>query len=195
MLGVTDQDIVVLNKKGLNGEKVTADTASKRFKMPAQTQGASFDWSLKGNDGETYTGDYNGYLDDPVSCAHDKSLATGQVWKPELNFKYAEKQDGTSGSLSELTWTETDENGKIVLEKDKNGIVTGDVDNTQPTTYTVTYTYGAESGLAKIYYKERLAALYALVGTETTTATGQPITVDTKQLLLSLGEGFDAGTR
>ena len=192
--GVTHQDIVVSNIKGSNGVKVTFDTASKSFKMPAQTQGFSFDWSLKGNDGVTYTGHYNVHLDDPVIRAHDISLFTGQVWKPELNFIDAVKQDGTSVPLSELTWTVTDENGKIVSEKDKNGIVTGDVDNTQPTTYTVTYTYGAESGSAKIYYNQRLAASYALVGTQTTTATGQPITVDTKQFSLSLGESFDAGT-
>ena len=192
--GVTHQDIVVSNIKGSNGVKVTFDTASKSFKMPAQTQGFSFDWSLKGNDGVTYTGHYNIHLDDPVIRAHDISLFTGQVWKPELNFIDAVKQDGTSVPLSELTWTVTDENGKIVAEKDKDGIVTGDVDNTQPTTYTVTYTYGAESASAKIYYNQRLAASYALVGTQTATATGQPITVDTKLFSLSLGEGFDAGT-
>ena len=192
--GVTHLDIVVSNIKGSNGVKVTFDTASKSFKMPAQTQGFSFDWSLKGNDGVTYTGHYNIHLDDPVIRAHDISLFTGQVWKPELNFIDAVKQDGTSVPLSELTWTVTDENGKIVAEKDKDGIVTGDVDNTQPTTYTVTYTYGAESASAKIYYNQRLAASYALVGTQTATATGQPITVDTKLFSLSLGEGFDAGT-
>lgn len=82
--------------------------------------------------------------------AHDNCLYSGQVWKPELNFIDAVQTDGTSVPLSELTWTDSDENGKIVSEKDKNGIVTGDVDNTQPNTYTVTYTYGAESGSAKI---------------------------------------------
>ncbi len=84
--------------------------------------------------------------------------------------------------------------GRLFREEIRTVLFTGDVDNTQPTTYTVTYTYGAESGSAKIYYNQRLAASYALVGTQTTTATGQPITVDTKQFSLSLGEGFDAGT-
>ena len=125
--------------------------------------------------------------------AHDISLFTGQVWKPELNFENAIKSDGTEVPLSELTWSVTDEKGNVVASKDKNGVVTGHVDNSQPTTYVVTYTYGAESGSAKINYKQRLAASYALTGTQTVTATGSPITVDVSQFALSLGDGFDAG--
>ncbi|MGJ0782859.1 MBG domain-containing protein [Lacticaseibacillus rhamnosus] len=191
--GVTHQNIVVSNIKGVNGATVTFDTASKSFKMPAKTQGFNFDWSLKGQDGVTYTGHYIVHLDDPVIRAHDISLFTGQVWKPELNFEDAIKSDGTEIPLSELTWSVTDEKGNVVASKDKNGVVTGHVDNSQPTTYVVTYTYGAESGSAKINYKQRLAASYALTGTQTVTATGSPITVDVSQFALSLGDGFDAG--
>ncbi|MDK7182664.1 MBG domain-containing protein [Lacticaseibacillus rhamnosus] len=191
--GVTHQNIVVSNIKGVNGATVTFDTASKSFKMPAKTQGFNFDWSLKGQDGVTYTGHYIVHLDDPVIRAHDISLFTGQVWKPELNFENAIKSDGTEVPLSELTWSVTDEKGNVVASKDKNGVVTGHVDNSQPTTYVVTYTYGAESGSAKINYKQRLAASYALTGTQTVTATGSPITVDVSQFALSLGDGFDAG--
>ena len=101
--GVTHQNIVVSNIKGVNGATVTFDTASKSFKMPAKTQGFNFDWSLKGQDGVTYTGHYIVHLDDPVIRAHDISLFTGQVWKPELNFENAIKSDGTKVPLSELT--------------------------------------------------------------------------------------------
>ncbi|KTE99695.1 hypothetical protein AC564_0589c [Lacticaseibacillus paracasei] len=95
--------------------------------------------------------------------------------------------------FSDLTWTVTDQNGAVIASKDRDGVVTGSVPSDQVTWYTVTYAYGAESGSAKIFYNQRLAASYSLTGTQTATATGQPITVDLTAFSLSLGDGFNAG--
>lgn len=188
--GVSQDQIVVSN---IQGTGVAFNTATKSFTMPAGTEQFSFNWSLKAADGTTYTGLYKVHLDDPVIRAHDINLFTGQVWKPELNFGGAVKKDGTEVPLSDLTWTVTDQNGNVIASKDKDGIVTGSVPNDQATWYTVTYAYGAESGSAKIFYNQRLVASYSLTGTQTATATGQPITVDLTAFSLSLGDGFNAG--
>ncbi|MCT3349452.1 adhesin, partial [Lacticaseibacillus paracasei] len=188
--GVSQDQIVVSN---IQGTGVVFNTATKSFTMPAGTEQFSFNWSLKAADGTTYTGLYKVHLNDPVIHAHDINLFTGQDWKPELNFGGAVKKDGTEVPLSDLTWTVTDQNGNVIASKDKDGIVTGSVPNDQATWYTVTYAYGAESGSAKIFYNQRLAASYSLTGTQTATATGQPITVDLTAFSLSLGDGFNAG--
>ncbi|EPD08312.1 adhesion exoprotein, partial [Lacticaseibacillus paracasei subsp. paracasei CNCM I-2877] len=188
--GVSQDQIVVSN---IQGTGVAFNTATKSFTMPAGTEQFSFNWSLKAADGTTYTGLYKVHLDDPVIRAHDINLFTGQVWKPELNFGGAVKKDGTEVPLSDLTWTVTDQNGAVIASKDRDGVVTGSVPSDQVTWYTVTYAYGAESGSAKIFYNQRLAASYSLTGTQTATATGQPITVDLTAFSLSLGDGFNAG--
>ncbi|MFT9171179.1 MAG: leucine-rich repeat protein, partial [Lacticaseibacillus paracasei] len=188
--GVSQDQIVVSN---IQGTGVAFNTATKSFTMPAGTEQFSFNWSLKAADGTTYTGLYKVHLNDPVIHAHDINLFTGQVWKPELNFGGAVKKDGTEVPLSDLTWTVTDQNGAVIASKDRDGVVTGSVPSDQVTWYTVTYAYGAESGSAKIFYNQRLAASYSLTGTQTATATGQPITVDLTAFSLSLGDGFNAG--
>ncbi|MBU6045676.1 LPXTG cell wall anchor domain-containing protein [Lacticaseibacillus paracasei] len=191
--GVSQDQIVVSN---IQGTGVAFNTATKSFTMPAGTEQFSFNWSLKAADGTTYTGLYKVHLNDPVIHAHDINLFTGQVWKPELNFGGAVKKNGTEIieiPLSDLTWTVTDQNGAVIASKDRDGVVTGSVPSDQVTWYTVTYAYGAESGSAKIFYNQRLAASYSLTGTQTATATGQPITVDLTAFSLSLGDGFNAG--
>ncbi|MFK5278470.1 leucine-rich repeat protein, partial [Lacticaseibacillus paracasei] len=160
--GVSQDQIVVSN---IQGTGVAFNTATKSFTMPAGTEQFSFNWSLKAADGTTYTGLYKVHLNDPVIHAHDINLFTGQVWKPELNFGGAVKKNGTEIieiPLSDLTWTVTDQNGAVIASKDRDGVVTGSVPSDQVTWYTVTYAYGAESGSAKIFYNQRLAASYSL---------------------------------